>query len=75
MKGEVNVSPRVASWDIKISSRPLLVCHLEEESGESGEKKRFREKNVGLVTGGGVRIGRPVGARWRSPVRGSARCP
>ena len=24
---------------------------------------------------GGVRVGRPVGARWRSPVRGSARCP
>jgi hypothetical protein len=23
----------------------------------------------------GVRVGRPVGARWRSPVRGSARCP
>jgi hypothetical protein len=25
------------------------------------------------VTGGGVRVGRPFGARWRSPVRGSAR--
>jgi hypothetical protein len=24
---------------------------------------------------GGVRVGRPVGARWRSPARGSARCP
>jgi hypothetical protein len=23
--------------------------------------------------GGGVRVGRPFGARWRSPVRGSAR--
>jgi len=25
--------------------------------------------------GGEVRVGRPVGARWRSPVGGSARCP
>ena len=25
--------------------------------------------------GGGVRVSHPVGARWRSPIRGSARCP
>ena len=30
---------------------------------------------VGDYVRGGVRVGRPVGARWRSPVRGTARCP